>query len=281
MKIIIVSGMSGSGKSTVLKALEDAGYFCVDNFPILMLQKFLEASGIKGPKIDRCAFVVDIRMKEFFSEGQEVLMIIKEKYHTEFLFLESSDGVLLRRYKETRRSHPLFDQNSIKEAISKERTLIRWIRNIADRVIDTSNMTPHDLRRYILEEYGEETPGMKINIMSFGFAHGIPMESDMTFDVRFLPNPFFVEQLKDKTGLTGEVGAYIASNSIYKDFFARLVDLLVFLIPLFEKEGKSYLTIGIGCTGGKHRSVFVASQVSEELKKLNYKMNVTHRDIEL
>jgi RNase adapter protein RapZ len=280
MKVVVLSGISGSGKSTALKALEDIGFFCVDNFPLMLLNKFLEVCELTGEKVARCAFVVDIRMKEFFDQGRDVLKSVKERYGAEFIFLECADDVILRRYKETRRLHPLLDTHTIREALAEERKLVTWIRDIADRVIDTSLMNTHELRAFILKTFSDTEQRMKINVMSFGYAYGIPLETDMAFDVRFLPNPFFVPELKEKTGLAPEVGRYIETNEVYASYFRLLTDFLAYLIPLFEKEGKSYLTISIGCTGGKHRSVFVAGQAAKHLAGTGYSVNVVHRDIE-
>jgi len=280
MRVVIVSGISGSGKTTFLRVLEDVGYFCVDNFPLILLQKFLEVCESTGDKITQCAFVIDIREKEFFKEGKDILKNVKEKYNAEFIFLESGDDILIRRYKETRRAHPLFDTHSIKDALKEERKLIKWIRNIADKVIDTSHLTPHELKSFVLKTYSQHEKRMKINLMSFGYAYGIPLETDMAFDVRFLPNPFFVEGLKDKTGLAQEIAEYIQSSEVYSTYFNLLLDFLVFLIPLFEKEGKSYLTISIGCTGGKHRSVFIVNELAKQLSMMDYNILAVHRDIE-
>ncbi len=280
MKVIVVSGISGSGKSTYLKALEDIGFFCVDNFPLILLQKFLDVCDLAGDKISRCAFVIDIRMKEFFAEGRDTLDAIKERYAAEFVFLDSADEVLLRRYKETRRAHPLYDLHNLSDALKEEREIVKWIRDIADRVIDTSHLTPHELRSFVVKTYSDQSKQMKINLVSFGYSYGIPLETDMAFDVRFLPNPFFVATLKDKTGLSPEVAQYIKSTSIFESYYAMLVQFLAFLVPLFEKEGKSYLTISIGCTGGKHRSVFVTNEIAKELSGMRYPVYTVHRDIE-
>jgi RNase adapter protein RapZ len=279
MKAVVVSGISGSGKTTFLKALEDIGYFCVDNFPLILLQKFLEVYELTGGKIARCAFVVDIREREFFEQGRDILKAVKEKHAAEIIFLESADEVLLRRFKETRRSHPLY-VSTMADALQKEREQVEWIKEIADQVIDTSKFTPHSLRNFVTRRLGESGKRMKINLVSFGYAHGIPLEADLVIDVRFLPNPFFVEGLKEKSGLNDDVSEYIESNQIYKTFFPMLTDFLTYLIPLFEKEGKSYLTICIGCTGGRHRSVSIIKQLERQLTVSEYNISVMHRDID-
>jgi RNase adapter protein RapZ len=280
MNILIVSGISGSGKTTFLRALEDLGYFCVDNFPLILLEKFLELYKGTDDKVSNCAFVVDVREREFFEKGKHVLQNIKKTFGAKIVFLESTEDMLLRRYKETRRSHPLVNSFTIKDALKEERDIVGWIRNIADQVIDTTYLIPHELRRLVLKQYGGEEQRMKINLMSFGYAYGLPMEADMVFDARFLPNPFFVEELREKTGLCQEVGEYIKSHDVYNKYFLFLSDFLVYLIPLFENEGKSYLTICFGCTGGKHRSVFIANELTERLVAMGYNTSTIHRDIE-
>ena len=280
MKLLIVSGISGSGKTTFLRALEDIGYFCVDHFPLILLQRFSELSRLAGNKIEKCALVIDIREKEFFDEGKHTLKRIKDKFGAEIIFLESSDDALIRRFRETRRLHPLYGASNIKDALNEERELVGWIKDISDRVIDTSQLNTHELRRFVLKTYSQDEQKMKINLMSFGYSYGIPLEADTVFDVRFLSNPFFVEELRDKTGLSGEVAEYIMSDDIFNKYFLLLLDFLVYLIPLYEKEGKSYFTICFGCTGGKHRSVLIAAKLAEQFSMMGYNVNTIHRDIE-
>lgn len=280
MKVVIVSGISGSGKTTFLKALEDTGVFCVDNLPLILLQKFLEVYESTGGKIAKCAFVVDIREREFFEGGRDVLKQIKETHEAELIFLESSDETLLRRFKETRRAHPLYATPNIQEALTREREQVRWIKNMADRVIDTSQFTTNSLRNFVIRSYGQDEKRMKINLVSFGYAHGIPAEADIVLDVRFLPNPHFVEGMRERTGLAPDVAAYVKSNELFPRFFQMLVDMFDFLIPLYEREGKSYLTLSIGCTGGRHRSVAVVSALEEQLGMMDLKVTVQHRDID-
>lgn len=280
MDVLIVSGISGSGKTTFLRALEDIGFFCVDNFPLVMLLKFLELNRSEEEKISRLAFVVDVRLRDFFEGGGEIIDKVKKEFGAKMLFLESSEDILVRRYRETRRSHPLFNSSNIKDALKEERELVLWLRDKADQVIDTTHLIPHELRSFVLRRYGTEDQRMKINIMSFGYAFGLPLEADMVLDVRFVPNPFFVEGLRDKTGLNDEVAAFIKSQEVFRKYFLFLSDFLVYLIPLFEKEGKSYLTICFGCTGGKHRSVFIAGELAEQLTAMGYNVSIVHRDIE-
>lgn len=280
MKTVILSGLSGSGKTTFLRALEDAGFFCVDNFPMVLLEKFPELLELSGSKISKFALVVDIRGKEFFEESKHLLIEAKRKHAAEIIFLESSDEAILNRFRETRRSHPILSAPSVKDALTEERRVLEWIKEIADRIIDTSQFTPHELRRFVLNTFDHEDRRMKINLMSFGFAYGLPMEADMVLDVRFLPNPYFVAELREKTGLSTEVKGYIHSNAEYAKYFQVLENFLGYLIPLYEKEGKTYLTISIGCTGGKHRSVSIVEDLSAQLAKQDYNVSTMHRDVE-
>ncbi|MBA4417491.1 MAG: RNase adapter RapZ [Syntrophus sp. (in: bacteria)] len=280
MKILILSGISGSGKTTFLRALEDIGYFCVDHFPLILLQRFSTLAKTAGSRIDKCALVIDVRQKQFFEEGRDVLRKVKEKWGAEVIFLDSSDDALINRFKVTRRSHPLYGTSNIKEALAEERQLVGWIKDLADKVIDTSYFSPHELRRLAINAYRQDYRGMMINLMSFGYSHGVPLEADMVLDVRFLPNPYFVEELREKTGLSGEVKAFIQSTEVYGIYFHKLLDFLAYLIPLYEQEGKSYLTIGIGCTGGKHRSVFIVKELAEQLAVLSHTVSTVHRDID-
>jgi RNase adapter protein RapZ len=280
VKIVILSGISGSGKTTFLRALEDIGYFCVDHFPSILLKEFLSLTETAQNKIEKCALVVDIREKEFFDEGKEILKQVKTKWGAEVVFLDSSDEAIINRFKVTRRSHPLYSTPTIKDAVSEERKLIGWIKDSADRVIDTSYMTPHELRRLAINAYRQDYRGMMINLLSFGYAQGVPLEADMVFDVRFLPNPYFVEELREKTGLSEEVAKFIRSTSLYEEYSRMLFNFLSYLIPLFEREGKSYLTIGMGCTGGKHRSVFIVRDMAEQFTASGFTVSTTHRDID-
>jgi len=280
MKILILSGISGSGKTTFLKALEDAGYFCVDNFPLVLLRSFLDLSAGAESRLARSAFVVDIREREFFEEGKGVLEKIKEKYGAELIFLESSDEILFRRFKETRRSHPFYDVSNIKEALDKEREQVNWIKEISDKVIDTSLFTTNGLRNFVISTFGGGDKRMRINLISFGYGYGIPLEADIVQDIRFLPNPYFVDSLKGKSGLSEDVAAYVKSSEMYDKFFPMLLDFFVTLIPLFEREGKSYLTICIGCTGGRHRSPALVNELEGHLRIMGYNVTVLHRDID-
>lgn len=280
MRVLIVSGISGSGKTTFLKALEDAGFFCVDNFPLVLLQAFIGLYPANESRLKKSAFVIDIRERAFFEEGKDVLKKIKEKHGAELIFLDSSDEILFRRFKETRRTHPIYDVSNIRDALAEERQQMDWIKEMSDKVIDTSHYTTNGLRNFVISTYGENEKRMRINLISFGYAYGIPLEADIVQDVRFLPNPFFVEELKNKTGLSQDVAAYVKSNESFDKFFPMLLDYFVNLIPLFEREGKSYLTICIGCTGGKHRSVSIVNELEEHLRMMNYGVTVLHRDVD-
>jgi len=280
MKTVILSGISGSGKTTFLRALEDAGFFCVDNFPLVLLEKFPELLQLTGNKISKCALVVDIREKDFFEDWKHLLIDAKVKHGVEIIFLESSDESLIKRFKETRRSHPILGATNVRDALKEERRLLGWIKEIADNIIDTSHFTLHELRRFVLNTYGESDVKMRINLMSFGSAYGLPMEADMVLDVRFLPNPYFVDELREKTGLSHEVKEFIRSQVEYTEYFDMLSKFVLYLIPLYEKEGKSYLTISIGCTGGKHRSVMVVNSLAEHLRENGYNVSTMHRDVD-
>ena len=280
MKTVILSGISGSGKTTFLRALEDAGFFCVDNFPLVLLEKFPELLQLTGNKISKCALVVDIREKDFFEDWKHLLIDAKVKHGVEIIFLESSDESVIKRFKETRRSHAILGATNVRDALKEERRLLGWIKEIADNIIDTSHLTLHELRRFVLNTYGESDVKMRINLMSFGSAYGLPMEADMVLDVRFLPNPYFVDELREKTGLSHEVKEFIRSQVEYTEYFDMLSKFVLYLIPLYEKEGKSYLTISIGCTGGKHRSVMVVDSLAEHLRENGYNVSTMHRDVD-
>ena len=280
MKTVILSGISGSGKTTFLRALEDAGLFCVVNFPLLLVEKFPELLQLTGNKISKCALVVDIREKDFFEDWKHLLIDAKVKHGVEIIFLESSDESVIKRFKETRRSHPILGATNVRDALKEERRLLGWIKEIADNIIDTSHFTLHELRRFVLNTYGESDVKMRINLMSFGSAYGLPMEADMVLDVRFLPNPYFVDELREKTGLSHEVKEFIRSQVEYTEYFDMLSKFVLYLIPLYEKEGKSYLTISIGCTGGKHRSVMVVDSLAEHLRENGYNVSTMHRDVD-
>ena len=274
--------MSGAGKTQVMRTLEDLNYFCVDNLPPALIPKFAELCMQTEGKVNRIAFVVDIRGGEFFEEMVGVLDEMKlngTKY--ELLFLDASDEVLIRRYKETRRRHPLANEGSLSQGITKEREKVGNVRAKATHILDTTNTTTTDLRDKIIALYGSGDSLSKMNVIiqSFGFKHGIPLDCDMMFDVRFLPNPFYVPELKMLTGNDQEVMTYIWNYQITREFTKKLEDMVLFLLPEYEKEGKSQFTIAIGCTGGNHRSVFIANKLCDFLRGHDYETQVAHRDL--
>lgn len=277
--LVIISGVSGSGKSTAMNVLEDLGYYCVDNLPMTLLPKFIELCENTKGDINKIALAVDIREGVFFKGAPQVIKELREKGHPiDVIFLESSDAVLVRRYKETRRKHPLSANGNILEGISKEREMLREIKELSSYSIDTSEFNVHELKELIKNKFDKSrSRNLLVNILSFGFKHGYPYDADMVFDVRFLPNPFFIEELKELNGLDDEIVQFVMSREEASEYIRKLTEFLEFLIPKFEKEGRTYLTIAIGCTGGRHRSVVVAKKLSEHFGHLS---PVTiHRDI--
>ena len=282
-RILIITGMSGAGKTQVMRTLEDLNYFCVDNLPPALIPKFAELCMQTEGKVNRIAFVIDIRGGEFFEEMVGVLDEMKlngMKY--ELLFLDASDEVLIRRYKETRRRHPLANEGSLSQGITKEREKVGNVRAKATHILDTTNTTTTDLRDKIIALYGSGDSFSKMNVIiqSFGFKHGIPLDCDMMFDVRFLPNPFYVPELKMLTGNDQEVITYIWNYQITREFTKKLEDMVLFLLPEYQKEGKSQFSSAIGCTGGNHRSVFIANKLRDFLREHDYEAQVSHRDLD-
>ncbi|MBI4962085.1 MAG: RNase adapter RapZ [Desulfomonile tiedjei] len=281
-KVVIITGLSGSGKSTVARTLEDAGFFCVDNLPVDLLPKLLELSDALAEELTRLALVIDLRQRKFFPRYPTILDALDFKETSlEILFVDARDEVLIRRYSETRRQHPLAPAGNVMEGIRRERQELKEIRERADWVIDTSDMTVHQLREEIKRVFAT-SPGdaLKITVESFSFGKGLPMESDLVLDVRFLPNPYFVEELKAKDGRDTEVAEWVFSHETTRKFLEKLTGLLLFLLPLYMKEGKQYLTIAVGCTGGRHRSVVVAEHVSRFLVENGYKgVELRHREL--
>lgn len=281
-KVVIITGLSGSGKSTVARTLEDVGFFCVDNIPVDLLPKLLELSEAGGVELERLALVIDLRQRELLPRYSTVLASLGERHAPlEIIFLDARDEVIVRRYSETRRQHPLAEGGTLMDGIRKEREQIRSLREKADWVIDTSDMTVHQLREEIRRIFGiVAEAGLTVVVNSFGFGRGIPLESDLVLDVRFLPNPYFVEELKDRDGRDPEVAAWVTSHASTQKFLEKLGDLLVFLLPLYIKEGKRYLTISVGCTGGKHRSVVVAEYLHSLLVRIGYPhVELRHREL--
>ena len=282
MKFIIVTGLSGSGKSEAMRSLEDMGFYCVDNLPPTLIPKFAELCYQSNSTIDKVALGIDVRGRKFFEALHESLNVLKkDKYPFEVLYLDCSDDILLKRYKMTRRNHPLAINRQIPEGIKMEKTILEPLKEIADCIIDTSNMKPKDLKEEIGKIYydGETNNNLTISVVSFGFKHGIPTDSDLVFDVRFLPNPYYVEELREKTGEEQSVRDYVMNSEISTKFYEKLLDMINFLVPQYIEEGKHHLVISIGCTGGRHRSVAIANQIYENLYDKNYNVCIEHRDI--
>lgn len=281
LPILVVTGLSGSGKTTVIKALEDLGFFCLDNLPIVLLPKFLELRISSSSEISKVAVVIDIRAGEFLEEAPGLIKDLRAQgYQIQVLFLDCEDQVLIRRFSETRRSHPLAKGRPLLEGIQKERNLLAELRGMSDLVIDTSSYNVHQLKEAI--EVQMQSPAsrrLQILVQSFGFRYGVPSNSDLVMDVRFLPNPYFVEGLKDRTGEDPSVANFVLERAEAQEFIKRLQDLVAWLLPLYVKEGKTYLTVSVGCTGGRHRSVAIAHRLALFFRDLDYTVNLHHRDI--
>lgn len=284
MELVIVTGMSGAGKSVAVNAMEDLGFFCVDNLPPQFLLQFAQLSiGTKG-KNDRIALVVDARSKNVFTSlNEEINLLDENKIRYKLLFLDASDEVLLNRYKETRRKHPLMDSEltSLEKAIDLERTSFETIRSRADYILDTTFLSSQKLKKEVNNLFSVEgNHRMQIKTVSFGYKYGIPNDADLVFDLRYLPNPYYVPELREKTGLQDEVFHYVMETEQAESLFLKLIDLIEYLIPLYAEEGKSQLVIAYGCTGGKHRSVSFARRTAEYLKEKGFPAVTQHRDIE-
>jgi RNase adapter protein RapZ len=278
-ELVVITGMSGSGKASVLKAFEDLGYYCVDNLPVGLIPRFAELIG-QSSEIERTALVVDVREGRQLEELPAIVKSVKKIIATSMIFLEASDSILLRRYSETRRPHPLGIDSPVKSSLTAERNHLRHIRAMADLVIDTSKFNVHELRAHIIELFHKKEKGRNILVscVSFGFKHGVPDDADLVFDVRFLPNPHFVPEFRPLTGRHPKVAKYIRSFPQTEEFIQRISELLVYLLPHYIHEGKSYLTISFGCTGGQHRSVMIAEDVAKRLRNAGYRVKVAHRD---
>ena len=285
-RFVVLTGLSGSGKSQAIRALEDLGYFCVDNLPVTLLPMLAELTLRAGTEISRAAVVVDVREGKMLQEFPGIYRRLKARkaLHPVLIFLESAEPTLVRRFSETRRPHPLAPDRSAIEGIREERAAMRTIRQLADHVVDTSEMTVHELRHVFTGVAAGTTPGTQlvVTILSFGFKHGIPVDSDLLFDVRFLPNPHFVPALRAHTGRDREVMRYLNRSQATHQFLKHTLNLLKFLVPQYVSEGKTYLTIGIGCTGGRHRSVAIAEALKKGLSGIpRVRLRVKHRDIAL
>ena len=281
-RLVILTGLSGSGKGTILKALEDLGYDCVDNLPIDLILKFAELTTQAREEIRRAALLVDIREGEALERFPRIYRGLRRELEPMLVFVEASDDALLRRFSETRRPHPLGRQQTVLEGIRRERRLLRPIRKFADLIIDTTKFNVHELRRFATERFrgAEESKSLMISLVSFGYRFGLPPDSDLVFDVRFLPNPNFVPEYKPLSGKNRDVARYIDSFPQTREFLAKVSDLLAYLIPHYIREGKSYLTIALGCTGGRHRSVALAEAVERRLAAQGYRAKVVHRDLQ-
>jgi len=279
-ELVIVTGISGSGKASALKAFEDLGYHAVDNLPLELLPDFASLVE-KSAEIQSAVIVVDVREGQTLDRLPEILKGVKKLLKTRVVFLDAQDAVLVRRYSETRRPHPLGRQETVSRSIVEERQLLDPIRNVADTLIDTSNYNVHELRANIQDRFGheeEETKRLLVSCLSFGFKNGVPLDADIVFDVRFLPNPHFVPEFRKLTGLDPAVAAYVRKFPQTKEFLRRVTNLLLYLLPHYVEEGKSYLTVAFGCTGGQHRSVMMVEEIAAKLKRAGYLVKALHRD---
>jgi UPF0042 nucleotide-binding protein len=281
LKFVIVTGLSGSGKSETMRALEDIGFYCVDNLPPALITKFAELCYQPNSSIDKVALGIDIRGRKFFKALHESLNYLqKENYKYEILYLDCDDDVLLKRYKMTRRNHPLAKNIPISEGIKLERMIMDELKQISDCIIDTTNMKPKNLKEEISKTFslGKVNQNLTISVVSFGFKHGIPIDADLVFDVRFLPNPYYVEELRNKTGEDEEVRNYVMNSKVSEIFYEKLKDMIEFLVPQYIEEGKQHLVIAIGCTGGRHRSVTISKMIYDLLLSKGYRVVQKHRD---
>lgn len=282
LKLVVISGLSGSGKSHALKCFEDAGYFCIDNLPPALLPTFVELCHQQGGEIRNVALGIDVRERVFFSDLVGILEQVKALGHSvELMFFEAREEVLVRRFSESRRPHPLLPHLPMLEGVRFEKEHLADLRRHADRIIDTSDLTVHELRELLAKRFGQEgTPRrLTISLVTFGFKFGVPYDIDLLFDVRFLQNPFFVPDLKPLTGEDSKVRSYVLTDPDAVAFIGQLEGLFKFLVPLFERERRSYVNVGIGCTGGRHRSVAIAGRLQESFAAIGYQATITHRDI--
>ena len=278
-ELVIVTGISGAGKASALKAFEDLGFHCVDNLPLELLPDFARLVE-KSAEVERAAIVVDVREGTTLDRLPEILKSVRTLLSTRVVFLDAQDAVLVRRYSETRRPHPLGRSETVSRSIVEERQLLDPIRNVADTLIDTSNFNVHELRADILARFGRENEPRQllVSCVSFGFKNGVPLDADMVFDVRFLPNPHFVEELRKLTGLDPKVAEFVRGFPQTREFLGRVTELMLYLLPHYVEEGKSYLTIAFGCTGGQHRSVMMVEEIAAEIKRAGYQVKALHRD---
>jgi len=277
---VFLAGLSGSGKSTAMAALEDQGFYCVDSLPPQLATQFVDLCSKSDPPIRKIALAVDAREESFLAEFPAALRALRDAgLQVEVLFLDCSDVALVNRYRETRRVHPLSPDGSVQEGIARERRLLDEVAGLADFHLDTTRLTVHQLREAVAQHVSGRSRPLVVSIVSFGFRHGVPPSAELLFDVRFLPNPHFVPQLRQRTGDDPDVARYVMESRRTRELMARLEDWLGYLLPLYEEEGKAYLTIGVGCTGGRHRSVAVAEALAGALREAGRDVNVSHRDV--
>ena len=280
LELVIITGMSGAGKTVAVQSFEDLGYFCIDNMPPTLLPTFW-ALATEAGKISGVALVIDLRSRDFFKEVDSLIATLDntQLVTTRIIFLDSSDPVLVSRYKETRRNHPLAPDGRVSEGIAKERELLMDLRTRAQIIIDTSDISPRQLRERLIKDFAtKDYQTFHVEVMSFGFKYGVPIDADIIWDVRFLPNPHYIPELRPQTGMDAPVYDYVMKQPETQAFYSKLIDVIEFCLPGYKKEGKSSVTIAIGCTGGKHRSVAIAERIANHLKTDNYAVNISHRD---
>lgn len=283
MEFTILTGMSGSGKTQAIRTFEDLGYFCVDNMPPVLIPNLADVLNGVSVKHSKVAVVADIRVGDMINELLGQVAELKKEYKARLIFLDCDDNTLVKRYKETRRTHPLNDDTGLLASIKRERTMLAKLMQGADTVIDTTNMTPSEMRDKLVHMQGDTNREriFEVKVVSFGFKHGIPIDADMVYDARCFPNPFYVPELKNKTGNDREVQDYVMNSENPREFLDRIFDMAKFVIPIFEKEGRYSLIVAIGCTGGHHRSVTFANKLGERLSECGYRVSVNHRDIKI
>ena len=284
LRVVVVTGLSGSGKSTAIKAFEDLDYFCVDNLPVILLTDFLKLREKSSEDLYHIALGMDIRERSFLESYPRVFSELRERgTNLEILFLEATDEALLRRFSQTRRKHPLVGAGTVLDRIRAERERLKHLKEMATRVIDTSNLNVHELKRMISRVYTvyPEEDTLHVNVLSFGFKYGVPTEADIVMDVRFLPNPFFIKELRDLNGTQDPVIRFVMQQGQTQIFLDKFTELINYLLPRYREEGKNYLTVAVGCTGGKHRSVVITEQLKVKLAGLGYPVTAGHRDVEV